>query len=83
MRILGFAVVAAALAIANPTLADEASVIAYLHQTLGEDLKAENTKVYIGLADLNGDGKDEAVAYVSGMCLVRTGAARADATPIS
>lgn len=66
MRILGFAVVAAALAIATPTLADQASVLAFLHQSLGEDLKAERTKVYLGFADLNGDGKDEAVAYITG-----------------
>lgn len=64
-----FGIIAAitTLAFASPALAaDEASVIAHLHQSLGEDLKAENTKVYIGFSDLNGDGKDEAVAYVAG-----------------
>lgn len=67
----------AALAIASPALADEASVMAYLHQSLGEDLKADNTRVYLGFADLNADGKDEAIAYVSGPYWCGTGGCNA------
>ncbi len=66
MRSLCFAAVAATLAVAGPALADEASVMSYLHQSLGENLKAEGSRVYLGLVDLNADGKDEAIAYVSG-----------------
>ena len=66
MRILCLAAVAATLAVASPVLADEASVMTYLHQSLGENLKADNTRVYLGFADLDADGKDEAIAYVSG-----------------
>lgn len=64
---LGLLAATLALAVSGTALAaGEASVIDYLHQSLGEDLKAEGTRVYIGFADLSGDGKDEAVAYVEG-----------------
>lgn len=66
MRMLCLAAIAATLAMSSPALADEASVMTYLHQSLGEDLKADNTRVYLGFVDLDADGKDEAIAYVSG-----------------
>jgi hypothetical protein len=63
MRLRILAAIAAA-AIASPALAtDEASVIDYLKSHLEE---TDNTRVNIGFADLNGDGKDEAVVFVLG-----------------
>ena len=65
MRLRLFAAIAA-LAFASPALGDEASVISYLHESLGADLKADGTRVYLGFTDLDADGKDEAIAYVTG-----------------
>jgi hypothetical protein len=76
MRFWSFAAAAVAIAIAGPVLAtDEASVIDYLKGQI--DLGAERTKVYIGFADLNGDDKDEAVAFITGPFLCGSGGCNA------